>query len=37
MLNEHHILSDSALVEMVVCSLSSPVSKNPHSFKYRLA
>ncbi len=32
-----HILSDNAFVEMVVWSLSSPVSKGRHSFKYRLA
>jgi hypothetical protein len=37
MLNERHILTDNAFVEMVVWSLSSPVSKSHHSFKYRLA
>jgi len=37
MLNERHILSDNAFVETVVWSLSSPVSKSHHSFKYRLA
>jgi len=37
MLNERHIISDNAFVEMVVWSLSSAVSKSQHSFKYRLA
>jgi len=37
MLNERHILSKNAFVEMVVWLLSSPISKSHHSFKYRLA
>jgi len=37
MLNERHILSENAFVEMVVWSLSSPLSKSHHGFKYRLA
>ncbi len=37
MLNERHILSEDAFVEMVVWFLSSPLSKSHHSFKYRLA
>ena len=37
MLNERHILSEDAFVEMVVWLLSSPLSKSHHSFKYRLA
>jgi hypothetical protein len=37
MLNERHILSDNVFADMVVWSLSSPVSKSHHSFKYRLA
>ena len=37
MLNEHHILSENAFVEMVVWLLSSPLSKSHHGFKYRLA
>jgi hypothetical protein len=37
MLNERHILYDNAFVEMVVWSLTSPVFKSHHSFKYRLA
>ena len=37
MLNERHILSENAFVEMVVWLLSSPLSKSQHGFKYRLA
>ena len=37
MRNERHILSENAFVEMVVWLLPSPISKNQHSFKYRLA
>ena len=37
MLNERHIISEVAFVEMVVWLLSSPLSKSQHSFKYRLA
>ena len=37
MLNERHILSENAFVEMVVWLLSSPISKSHHSFKYRLS
>ena len=37
MLNERHILTENAFVEMVVWLLPSPISKSQHSFKYRLA
>ena len=37
MLNERYILSDNVFVEMVVWSLSPPVSKSHRIFKYRLA
>ena len=37
MLNERHILSEFAFVEMVVWLLPSPISKSQHSDKYRLA
>jgi hypothetical protein len=37
MLNERHILSENAFVEMVVWLLASPLSKSRHRFKYRLA
>ena len=37
MLNERHVISENAFVEMVVWRLSSPVSGSHHSFKYRLA
>jgi hypothetical protein len=37
MLNDRHIISEVAFVEMVVWFLSSPLSKSQHSFKYRLA
>jgi hypothetical protein len=37
MLNERHIIAENAFVEMVVWSLSAPLSKSRHSYKYRLA
>ncbi len=37
MLDERHVLSEIAFVEMVVWRLSSPFSKRHHGFKYRLA
>jgi hypothetical protein len=37
MLNERHIISENAFVEMVVWRLPSPLSGSQHSFKYRLA
>lgn len=37
MLNERHIVSENAFVEMVVWRLQSPLSGSRHSFKYRLA
>jgi len=37
MLNERHIVSECAFVEMVVWRLPSPLSGSHHSFKYRLA
>ncbi len=37
LLNERHILSENAFVEMVVWLLPSPLSGSHHSFKYRLA
>ena len=36
-LNERHILSENAFVEMVVWQLQSPLSGSHHSIKYRLA
>lgn len=37
MLNEHHIISEDSFAEMVVWSLTSPLSGSKHSYKYRLA
>ena len=37
MLNERHIVSENAFVEMVVWRVASPVSGSHHSFRYRLA
>ena len=37
MLDERHILSENAFVEIVVWRLSSPLSESHHGFKYRLA
>lgn len=37
MLNERHILSEDAFVEMVVWRVPSPVAGSAHRFKYRLA
>jgi hypothetical protein len=37
LLNERHILSEDAFVEIVVWRLSSPLSGSRHGFKYRLA
>ncbi len=37
LLNERHILSENAFVEMVVWLLPFPFSGSYHSFKYRLA
>lgn len=37
MLNERHILSENAFVELVVWSLPSPLPGSRHRFKYRLA
>jgi Family of unknown function (DUF6516) len=36
-LNERHILSENAFVELVVWPLSLPSSGSHHTFKYRLA
>ena len=36
-LNERHIVSENAFVEMVVWRLPSPLSGSQHGFKYRLA
>jgi hypothetical protein len=36
-LNERHILSENAFVELVVWRLSLPPSGSHHTFKYRLA
>ena len=36
-LNERHILSENAFVEMVVWQLQSPLSGSHHGIKYRLA
>ena len=37
MLNERHIVSENAFVEMVVWVVTEPVSGSHHSFRYRLA
>lgn len=37
MLNERHIVSEKAFVEMVVWRLSAPAMGSRHVFKYRLA
>jgi len=37
LLNERHILSEDAFVEIVVWRLPSPVSGSRHAYKYRLA
>lgn len=37
MLNERHIISEDSFAEMVVWSLTSPLSGSGHSYKYRLA
>ena len=37
LLNERHILSENAFVEIVVWRLPSPVSGSRHAYKYRLA
>jgi hypothetical protein len=37
MLNERHIVSEKAFVEMVVWRVQSPVSGSHHGFRYRLA
>ena len=37
MLNERHIISKDAFVEMVVWRLPSPLPGSHHGFKYRLA
>ncbi len=37
MLNERHIVSESAFAEMVVWRLPSSLSGSHHNFKYRLA
>ena len=37
MLNERHIISEDSFVEMVLWSLTSPLSGSMHSYKYRLA
>ena len=37
MLNERHIVSEKAFVEMVVWRVPSPVSGSHHGFRYRLA
>jgi hypothetical protein len=37
MLNERHIISENAFIEMVVWRLPSPLSGSTHDFKYRLA
>ena len=36
-LNERHIISENAFVEMVVWRLPLPLSGSHHGFKYRLA
>ena len=37
MINERHVVSENAFVEMVVWRLPSPVLGSYHGFKYRLA
>lgn len=37
MLNERHVVSEDAFVEMVVWRVRSPVAGSLHGFKYRLA
>ena len=37
MLNERHIISENSFAEIVVWSLTSPLSGSSHSYKYRLA
>ena len=37
LLNERHILSEDAFVEIVVWRLPSPVSGSRHAYMYRLA
>jgi hypothetical protein len=37
LLNERHVISEDAFVEMVVWRLPSPVRGSRHGFKYRLA
>lgn len=37
MLNERHIISEKAFVELVVWRVTSPVSGSHHGFRYRLA
>jgi hypothetical protein len=37
MLNERHIISEDSFAEMVMCSVTSPLSGSRHSYKYRLA
>jgi len=37
MLNERHIVSENAFVEMVVWRVPLPLSGSSHDFKYRLA
>ena len=37
MINERHVLSENAFVEMIVWALSSPLSGSKHGFKYWLA
>jgi len=37
MLNERHIISEDSFAEMVVWSLTSPLSGSRHSYKYHLA
>lgn len=37
MLNERHVLSEDAFVEMVVWRLALPVAGSHHGFKYRIA
>jgi hypothetical protein len=37
MLNERHVVSEDAFVEVVVWRVRSPVAGSAHGFKYRLA
>lgn len=37
LLNERHVISEEAFVEMVVWRLPTPLSGSSHDFKYRLA